>query len=67
MQKEKIDIKKILEDGGPTRKFDGIAPEDFVLVHTKTLEDLKNFETWKKWKHNEITIKTLNNLNYEPY
>ena len=60
-----VNIKKILEEEGELRKFGGVAPEGFVLVHEKTLEQLKDFETWKKWKHNEITIKELNKTNFD--
>jgi len=56
-----IDILKIIKEGGPIRKFDGIAPEGFVLVHEDTLEELKDFEVWKEWKHNQISIRDLNN------
>ena len=42
-----IDLQKILEEEGEVRKFGGVAPEGFVLVHEKTLESLKDFETWK--------------------
>jgi hypothetical protein len=60
-----INIKKILEEEGEVRKFGGVAPEGFVLVHEKTLEKLKDFDTWKRWKHNEITIKELNKTNFD--
>ena len=60
-----IDLKKILEEEGEVRKFGGVAPEGFVLVHEKTLESLKDFETWKMWKHNQITIKELNKTNFD--
>jgi len=60
-----VNIKKILEEEGEVRKFDGVAPEGFVLVHEKTLESLKEFNTWKMWKHNEITIKELNKTNFD--
>lgn len=60
-----VNIKKILEEEGEVRKFGGVAPEGFVLVHEKTLEKLKDFDTWKKWKHNEITIKELNKTNFD--
>jgi len=60
-----IDIQKILEEEGEVRKFGGVAPEGFVLVHEKTLESLKDFETWKMWKHNQITIKELNKTNFD--
>jgi len=60
-----VNIKKILEEEGEVRKFGGVAPEGFVLVHEKTLEKLKDFDTWKMWKHNEITIKELNKTNFD--
>lgn len=60
-----IDINKIIKEEGHIRKFDGIAPEGFVLVHENTLEDLKNFEVWKEWKHNEISIQELNKKNFD--
>jgi hypothetical protein len=59
-----VNIKKILEEEGEPRKFGGVAPEGFVLVHEKTLESLKEFNTWKMWKHNQITIKELNKTNF---
>ena len=60
-----IDIKKILEEEGQVRKLEGNAPEGFVLVHEKTLEDLLDFETWKEWKNKNITIKELIKRNFE--
>jgi hypothetical protein len=60
-----IDIKKILEEEGQVRKLEGNAPEGFVLVHEKTLEDLLDFETWKEWKNKNVTIKELNKKNFE--
>jgi hypothetical protein len=60
-----VNIKKILEEEGEVRKFGGVAPESFILVHEKTLESLKDFETWKMWKHNQITIKELNKTNFD--
>ena len=65
MKKQKIDIKKIIQEEGPIRKFEGITPEGFVLVHEKSLEDLKEFEIWKNWKHNEISIQELNKKNFD--
>jgi len=60
-----VNIKKILEEEGEVRKFGGVAPEGFILVHEKTLASLKDFETWKMWKHNQITIKELNKTNFD--
>ncbi len=59
-----INIKKILEEEGPMFKLTNVAPEGFILVHEKTLKDLKDFEIWKSWKNNNITIKSLNNKNF---
>jgi len=53
-----------LKKEGPMLKLSNVAPEGFVLVHEKTLEDLKDFETWKSWKNNDLTIKELNNKNF---
>jgi len=60
-----IDILEIIKEEGPIRKFDGVAPEGFVLVHQDALEELKDFEVWKEWKHNQISIKELNNKNFD--
>jgi hypothetical protein len=60
----KIDIKKIIKERGPVGKLNGVAPEEFVLIHEKTLEELKDFEIWKEWKHNQISIEELNNKHY---
>jgi hypothetical protein len=60
-----INIKEILEKEGPMVKLSNVAPEGFILVHEKTLEDLKDFETWKSWKNDDLTIKELNNKNFE--
>lgn len=59
-----IDIKKILEEGGPMKKYDGIAPDGFILIIEGALEELKVFDIWKEWKNNEISIKELNNRNF---
>jgi hypothetical protein len=60
-----VNIKKVLEERGEVGKFDGVAPEGFVLVHEKALEQLKDFDTWKMWKHNGISIKELNKTNFD--
>lgn len=60
-----INIKEIIENEGLIRKFAGCAPDGFVLVHEKTLEDLKDFDIWKNWKNDEISIETLNKTNFE--
>jgi hypothetical protein len=59
-----IDVKKILEEEGPMRKYEGIAPEGFILISEGALEELKVFDTWKEWKNDSLTIKELNNRNF---
>jgi len=60
-----INILELIKEEGPIRKFDGVAPEGFVLVHQDALEELKDFEVWKEWKHNQISIKELNNKHFD--
>lgn len=59
-----IDIKKILDEFGQVKKFDGVAPEGFVLIHEKTLEELKDFDTWKDWKNGYRSIEKMNKDNF---
>lgn len=59
-----IDIQKLIEEKGLSIKFEGCAPEGFVLVHEKTLEDLKDFEIWKDWKTDKISTYELNKKNF---
>ena len=40
-------------------RFQGVAPEGYVLVSEKALEKLKDFYVWKQWIHNEVTLKDL--------
>lgn len=65
LMENKIDIKKILEEEGIERKFQGCAPDGFVLVHEKTLDDLKDFDVWKDWRNEIIFLKDLNKKNFE--
>jgi len=55
-----IPIIKIVEC-----RYSGVAPEGFVLLLDKTIEDLKNFETWKKWKDNIIELDLNNRIEME--
>lgn len=60
-----IDIKKIIKESGPMRKYHGVAPEGFILVHEKTLDDLKNWYIWDQWKEGKISLDDLNKNNLE--
>jgi hypothetical protein len=61
---EKINIEEILEREGNVRRFVGVAPEGFVLVHEKTLQDLQDFDKWKDWKNGLTSIEEMNKLNF---
>ena len=48
MKPSREDIKR--------NRYNGIAPEGYTLVQNEVLEELKNFETWKSWKNEEISL-----------
>lgn len=56
-----IDLKKKIQEEGQIKKFDGVAPEGFILLHENALEDLMNFDVWKQLKKGKLKIKDLNN------
>ena len=60
-----IDIKKIIKEEGHIRKFEGIAPEGFILIHEKSLEDLKDMDIWLSWKMGRISIKEMNKIHFD--
>jgi hypothetical protein len=60
-----INIKEILEKEGEVRKFVGVSPEGFVLVHEKTLEELKDFDVWRDWKNGLKSIEEMNKFNFQ--
>ena len=37
-------------------KFEGIAPEGFVLVPLEVIEQLKDFDNWKEFKYDQNWI-----------
>lgn len=57
-------IPELLDKYGGLHKFGGVAPEGFIIVHEKTLEDLKKFDTWKSWINNEISLFELDKKNF---
>ena len=60
-----MNIEELINSKGLEYKFFGCAPEGFLLVHEKTLEELKDFDTWKKWKNDEITINEINKIHFK--
>ena len=37
----------------------------YKLSRKYSLEDLRDFDLWKSWKNNEITIESLNKKNFD--
>ena len=60
-----IDIKKLIKEEGHIRKFHGIAPEGFVLVHENTLDQLKDMDVWLEWKMERLSIEEMNKINFD--
>lgn len=58
-----VDIKELLEKNGPIKKFEGVAPDGFVIVHEHTLELMKDMSIWIEWKMGRLTIEEMNNFN----
>ena len=48
MKPSREDIKK--------NRYRGVAPEGYTLVRNEVLEKLKNFDVWKSWKNEEISL-----------
>ena len=61
----KIDIKKIIKEEGHIKKFEGVAPDGFILVHENTLEQLKDMKVWLDWRKNKISIYEMNKNNFD--
>lgn len=55
-----IDTKEIVEN-----RYKGIAPDGFVLILEKTIQDLQNFEMWREWKDNVIELDIKNRIEIE--
>ena len=46
-------------------RYSGVAPEGFVLLLEKTVQDLQDFETWKEWKNKIIELDLKNRIEIE--
>ena len=56
----KITTKEIVKN-----RYLGVAPEGFVLILEKTIQDLQDFETWKEWKNKIIELDLNNRIEIE--
>ena len=41
------------------KRYFGIAPEGYTLVRNEVIEELKDFDVWKAWKNEEISLYDL--------
>jgi len=46
-------------------RYLGVAPEGFVLILEKTIQDLQDFEIWKEWKNNIVELDLNNRIEIE--
>jgi hypothetical protein len=46
-------------------RYTGVAPDGFVLLLEKTIQDLQDFETWKEWKNKIIELDLKNRIEME--
>jgi hypothetical protein len=46
-------------------RYLGVAPEGFVLLLEKTIQDLNDFEVWKEWKNNIVELDLNNRIEIE--
>jgi hypothetical protein len=46
-------------------RYSVVAPEGFVLLLEKTVQDLQDFETWKEWKNKIIELDLKNRIEIE--
>ena len=56
----KITIEQIVKG-----RYTGVAPDDYILLHEKTIQDLQDFEIWKEWKNNIIELDLKNRIEME--
>ena len=54
MKPSREDIKK--------NRYNGVAPEGYILIRNEVLEERKDFDNWKAWKNNEISLQDLDKL-----
>jgi hypothetical protein len=55
-----ISINEIVKN-----RYAGVAPEGYVLLLDKTIQDLQNFEIWKEWKNNILELDLKNRIEME--
>ncbi len=46
-------------------RYSGVAPEGFVLLLEKTIQDLDDFEIWKEWKNKIVELDLKNRIEIE--
>lgn len=58
-------MSKITTNEIVKNRYAGVAPEGYVLLLDKTIQDLENFEIWKEWKNNILELDLRNRIEME--
>jgi hypothetical protein len=58
-------MSKITTNEIVKNRYSGVAPDGFVLLHEKTIQDLQDFEIWKEWRNKIIELDLKNRIEIE--
>ena len=58
-------MSKITTNEIVKNRYAGVAPDGFVLLHEKTIQDLQDFEIWKEWRNKIIELDLKNRIEIE--
>jgi hypothetical protein len=58
-------MSKITTNEIVKNRYAGVAPEGYVLLLDKTIQDLQDFEIWKEWKNKIIELDLKNRIEME--
>jgi hypothetical protein len=58
-------MAKITQNEIVKGRYVGVAPDGFVLLLEKTIQDLEDFETWKEWKNKIFELDFKNRIEIE--
>jgi hypothetical protein len=58
-------MSKITTNEIVKNRYAGVAPEGYVLLLDKTIQDLQDFEIWKEWKNKIIELDLKNRIEIE--
>lgn len=58
-------MSKITTNEIVKNRYAGVAPEGYVLLLDKTIQDLQDFEIWKEWRNKIIELDLKNRIEIE--